>query len=113
GAPGFAKLNVGTPWRAWESAAPVTVQVFRTTKSAEVCSATTVKPSASSSRRMAVASASVARHPKFSMEKVAIVLRGLRVFSEDQGRNYSREPRRLWYAMRVGKGWGEGDTMHK
>src|SRR5580704_9904407 len=58
--------------RACESAAAVTVQVFRTTTSAEKCSLAGVRPSASSARRMAEASASVARQPKFSMKKVGI-----------------------------------------
>jgi hypothetical protein len=50
----------------------VTVQVFKTMTPAEAWLAAGVKPEFSSSWRIAVASASVARHPKFSTEKVAM-----------------------------------------
>src|ERR1019366_10343223 len=83
-----------TASRACESAAAVTVQVFNTTTSAEACSPDCVRPPARSSRRSAAASASVARQPKFSMEKVAM---WLGVVSKMKRGDYSSERRRFTF----------------
>ncbi len=56
---------------------------------------TASSPPASSSRRSAAASASVARQPKFSIEKVAM---GLGVFPQVERMNYSSEPRTFTFS---------------
>src|SRR5271157_694551 len=58
--------------RAWASAAAVTVQVFRTTKSAVLAPAAATQPRSRNCRSMAAPSACVARHPNCSTKKVAM-----------------------------------------
>src|SRR5580704_18046049 len=68
-ADGFSRCTQRMACRASSSAAEVTVQVLRTTRSAAARSAAGSKPLPASSDSSAAPSACVARHPKFCTKK--------------------------------------------